>query len=187
LSTVRVADNLLSSGTRHTWEHEVRLVLNLVFDFPEVGVPKLRKALFLRKMGFTITPTDVYNLIPWTWLVDWFTGLGSYVEMIDNINTDKSLINWGLVTGVTTGRVITEGTCQYTNTAIMSTRHDGNTPVITTTLTPVKRVITCELDYKCTVRKDAGSMLGVARTVEPSTLSTYQQSIIGAIVARRSV
>jgi len=173
-------------GTRHTREHEIRLVLSVIFDFPEVGVPKLRGDLFRRKIGLSLTPTDIYNLIPWTWLVDWFTGLGNYVEMIDVINTDRSLVNWGLATCVTKGRVVTEGTSTH-NDFITSTISGSVGVNKTTTSFPlVKRTWVAELSYVANVRKNITEVVGVKALLEPTTLSTYQQSIVGAILARRS-
>jgi len=178
-------DVIESTATRHTWEHEVRTVMNLTFDFPEVGVPKLRRDLFLRKLGFALSPTDIYNLVPWTWLVDWFTGLGNYVELIDNINTDKSLINWGVTTGVTIGRITTEATCKFDNRHRTMFRMNFDTPITTETLVPIRRVIPAVLEYKCIVRKNIPASFGVKSTLRPEDLSPYQQSIIGAILQTR--
>jgi hypothetical protein len=33
-------------------------------------------------MGGRITPSVAYNLIPWSWLVDYFTDLGEFVDAI---------------------------------------------------------------------------------------------------------
>jgi len=38
-----------------------------------------------RIFGFQPTPKQVYNIIPWSWLVDWFTGLGN---VLDNTNVN---------------------------------------------------------------------------------------------------
>lgn len=179
-------DIVEKTETMNRWDHEVKVVLNLTFDFPEVGVPKLRRDLFLRKMGFVLTPTDLYNLVPWTWLVDWFTGLGNYVELIDNINTDKSLINWGVATCITTGVLTTEATCKFDNRYRTSYRHNFDTPITTEQLVPVRRVIPAILRYKCVSRKEIGSGFGVKSTLKPEELSSYQQSIIGAILAQRA-
>ena len=38
--------------------------------------------------GVRITPTLVYKLTPWTWLIDWFTGFGSYIQRLDDFVVD---------------------------------------------------------------------------------------------------
>lgn len=41
--------------------------------------------------GVRVTPSNVYNATPWTWLVDWFTGFG------DNVDKMSAIISDGLV------------------------------------------------------------------------------------------
>jgi hypothetical protein len=159
---------------------QLRLVVNATFDFPPINPASFRSHSFLDRIGLVPRPTDLYNLIPWTWLVDWFTGLGNYVELIDNQSRDDTLVNWGMITGHTTGVLTTElkskvdnidkviedfaGTTTWTNTAEL---HHAST-----------------LNYECSVRKDVASIFSVKTTCEPN-LSAYQKSILGAILAQR--
>jgi len=41
-----------------------------------------KKKMLRRIMGFRVTPAVVYNLMPWTWLVDYFTDLGAFVDAV---------------------------------------------------------------------------------------------------------
>lgn len=42
------------------------------------------KRNFIRKLyGFSLTPSDLYQAMPWSWLIDYFSNLG---DVIDNIN-----------------------------------------------------------------------------------------------------
>jgi len=66
---------------------------------PTVDAPKLRDELVLEKFGlWPPRPSDIYNLIPWSWLVDWFADLGGYLSLVEEIQMDKQLINWGMLT-----------------------------------------------------------------------------------------
>jgi len=38
--------------------------------------------------GLRITPTLLYKIYPWTWAVDWFTGLGKFIERYDDFIQD---------------------------------------------------------------------------------------------------
>lgn len=38
--------------------------------------------------GLRITPTLLYKVYPWTWAVDWFTGLGRFIERYDDFVQD---------------------------------------------------------------------------------------------------
>lgn len=159
---------------------EVRLVINANFDFPPINTVSFQSGQFLDRMGLVPRPTDIYNLIPWTWLVDWFTGLGSYVELIDNMARDDSLVNWGMITAKTSGKLITRRTSKVDNTATVSVNNVGVSSVVTT----VPYVHESTLYYECQIRKDAATALSVKTTVGPN-LTPYQQSIIGAILAQR--
>lgn len=79
-------------------EVTLRLVVNSGINFPECDGPSFRWKLFLDHLGLVPTPADAYDLIPWTWLIDWFTGASDYIHLMDRVNGNKSPINYGLIT-----------------------------------------------------------------------------------------
>jgi hypothetical protein len=170
----------IQTRTEHRRQHELRCVVNATFDFPKVNVPTYKKDLLLHKLGVNPMPTDLYNLIPWSWLVDWFTGLGNYVEAIDTINTDKSLINWGLLTGITKGEITT--TRSFRVDDYWYRRINGTTAESWTQRYKSHQSI---LNYTLQIRRNVTSAYGVKTILEPSSLSLYQQSILAAILASR--
>lgn len=163
-------------------ESEVRLVINATFDFPPLNAPSFRRGHFFDRVGAIPRVTDIYNLVPWTWLVDWFTGLGNYVEVIDNINSDPSLINWGMITAHTSGKLITEW--QSKSDLVSSTRF--NNVYVAIDRGTVNHSHTSQLVYECQIRKDMAQILDVKRTSVPGSLSLYQKSILGALLASRN-
>lgn len=175
-----IGEQLISTVTRHEDHHELRLVINATFDFPPVGVPALRKELFLKKLGVSPTATDLYNLIPWTWLLDWFSGLGNYVDLIDAINRADDLYNWGFLTGITRGKVVTQHNTKLQS--LQQLRINGGTSDIETFQFYNHSSV---LDYKLHIRKDIVEAFGVKSTLDMPSLTTYQQSIIGGIVLSR--
>lgn len=48
---------------------------------------KMKQALTLT--GLRITPTALYNVIPWTWLLDWVTNVGDYIDELTGIWEDQ--------------------------------------------------------------------------------------------------
>lgn len=78
----------------------LRCVINATFRFPPLDEPILRRQLFWRKIGLAPSPSVIYDLIPWTWLLDWFIGLGDYIHIVETIHGDRSLINYGFLTYV---------------------------------------------------------------------------------------
>jgi hypothetical protein len=161
---------------------EVRLVVNCTWDFPPVNSVEFKRRVFRQLTGIEPRVTDIYNLIPWTWLVDWFTGLGNYIEAIDNINHDPSLFNWGMISCRTTGSLVTD---------IVSGSHMdrevriNNTGGITTHF-DVQNNHQSRYDFECQTRSDLATILDVKLTSVPSTLSTYQMSILGALITQRA-
>lgn len=157
-------------------------MINGTFDFPTVNVPHFRERFYLDQVGLIPRFTDVYNIIPWTWLVDWFTGFGNYLELIEETNHDPLLINWGLITAVTRGSLTTE--FSYRN-ATQNDIYVNTVRVSPTAATDATKYHTSVLDFECTTRMNVARVLDVERTTEPESLSGYRQSILAALLASR--
>lgn len=169
-----------SQSSRIERVSETRLVINAIFDFPPADVPRLRQRFFADKIGLVPRFTDVYNIIPWSWLVDWFTGFGNYLELVEEINHDPALINWGLITTRTSGKLITEFKSSYRARSTVQFNGVGAT---TDTFVPVGH--TSILEFECQTRANVANALDVNQTTIPTTLSSYQLSILGALLAQR--
>jgi hypothetical protein len=130
------AEYFQSASSRIEREHEVRLVVNRSFEFPPVNSVEFKRHIFAERTGLQPRITDVYNLTPWTWLLDWFTGLGNYIDLIETINgRDSGVINWGMISCVTKGKLITDYQWQAPSYYTMHAP-SGNTE--TTTYVPGK-------------------------------------------------
>lgn len=44
---------------------------------------------FLTVSGARITPTNVYNMIPWSWAIDWFSNVGDWVDRLTDTWVDS--------------------------------------------------------------------------------------------------
>jgi len=162
-------------------EWETRLVINAIFNFPPINVPHLRQRFFADQVGLIPRFIDVYNIVPWTWLVDWFTGLGNYLEVIEEINHDPLLINWGMITTNIRGRLVTE----FESTSpIFTLVHKDNVQVSFTGI-GVRNRHTSVLEYECQVRENVSKVFDVKQTTIKESLTPYQLSILGAILAQR--
>ncbi len=69
-------------------------------------VPKLdkrvsalaRKALqYRRQYGLEIDPELLWNLTPWSWLIDWFLPIGDYVSAVNNLVLGNTALPWAYV------------------------------------------------------------------------------------------
>lgn len=174
-------EHTTSSSSRMDKESELRLVINATFDFPPINPVRFNHKNFLERIGAYPRPTDLYNLVPWSWLVDWFTGLGHYVELIDETNRDPSLINWGMITCRTQGKITTD---YKSNSTIR--RNTYYNPGETHEDLLVPNVHTSVLSFECQTRRDVAGILAVKRTSDPSSLTTNQKLILGALLAQRT-
>lgn len=177
---VLAGETVMSNATNLTRKVQLDMVINTTFSFPTVNAPKFRNDLFNSKLGVYPRITDLYNLVPWTWLNDWFTGLGNYIEIIDEIHRDQSLINWGFITGkssidVTTnyvGRQLLDRSISVNNIGetVFEKRFSNHTSVL-------------HIDLQ--LRKNVAGIFDVKTTSDPSSLTAYQNSILGALLAQR--
>lgn len=159
---------------------EVRCAINSLIQFPPVDVPKIREDLILKLWGADPQPADVYNLIPWTWLIDWFSGLGEYVNCISALANDKHLINWGLVTFASKGQITTNLKLKGDGSQV--TAITGQ-PTVTVPL-KYRPNRDASLLFKYQVRRSVTSLDGVKIMSSMSGLSTYQTSILAALMAK---
>lgn len=176
-------DYWLETNSRIERNSEVRLVVNRTWDFPPINSAEFKRHVFAERTGVQPRITDVYNLIPWTWLLDWFTGLGNYIDLIETINgRDSGVINWGMISCVTTGRLITDFKSQSTSWSdtLVDNVNVGHREYYT------QNRHTSSYDFECQTRDDVATILDVNVTSVPSTLTPYQMSILGALLAQRS-
>jgi hypothetical protein len=169
------------SSSRIERKHELRLVINAIWDFPPINSVEFKKHVFAQRTGISPRITDVYNLVPWTWLVDWFTGVGNYIDLIDTINNDPKLINSGMISCRTSGRLITDLSSKSTITSSVTS---GGVTTTQSNLTDNRH--TSFYDFECQTRNDVATILDVQLTSVPSTLTTFQKSILGALILQRT-
>jgi len=177
-------ESLVSVGTYGSRVIELRGVINAGLRFPAIALPELQRKLMRQAWGLYPDPEDVYNLVPWTWLADWFTGLGDYVEAFDIINRDPSIINWGFITGISSGYVDTVHTSKATRVQKVSITPPVPATVITENIVE-NRVRTGRLEWKLQVRKTFGSAYGLRPANDLQLFSGDQLVILGAILTSR--
>lgn len=101
---------------------------------------------------------------------------------MEQVNSDKRIINWGLITCELTGSVITD---------YFSETEDKFNLSIDFVDSETKRLIannhSSSFDYKAIVRKSVSSATsGLNIVSDPSSLTTYQKSILGALISQRT-
>lgn len=160
---------------------ELRVVVRTLIDFPQLEVPEVRRNFIAEHIGAGLpTPEDMYNLMPWTWLFDWFTGLGDFVSCYDRVNLDPKLVDFGCITG--------ESTCvakSILRTERQTIRQRAVTPPIPPVwhqdINPNSMTREARLHCKLQIRRSLSSAYGVKPSWETGVLSAFQISILGAL------
>jgi hypothetical protein len=163
---------LTSSGTRQC---ELRCVANVCIQFPKVDLPKLRSSLFAEKLGLYPSPSDIYDLVPWTWMIDWFSGLGDYVHIMDTIRKDRSIVNYSFMTYREVSNIRAHFGGKYTGTWFYN--FDGS---ISNGSTTGYKTHVGVLNLTYHLRKSMDQVASVKTYWDPS-LSGSQKAIIGAL------
>lgn len=162
---------------------DLRLVTNVNVEFPNVKVPALRESLLQRMWGLDPTPATVYNAVPWTWLIDWFSDMGDYIDLIDAVNYDEDLINFGFITyqssGVFGKTPEISWARRYLESRVGTVLYDtGN--VLSYYQIPL------EYRFRHTVRKDLSAIGSLKSTSTLANLAGDQLAILGALLAKRA-
>jgi hypothetical protein len=173
-------DGSYTSSTSNSFTRKTRLkmVVNTTFSFPPTDLPNFKKNEFLRQLGLAPTPVDLYNLVPWTWLFDWFTGFGNYLEVIENVNSDSSLINWGFITAKVDYELRTEYVSKlkwFRASSVVGHPGSYDEPI-------VNYNHVSKLHGTLQLRKDLSTIMDVKTISNPENFSPYQISILGAII-----
>lgn len=156
------------------------MAINATFQFPPAELPSLRESLVDKLYGENPTIDTLYNLTPWSWLLDWFTGFGEYVNIIERINTDPSLINYGYITYASRGILRGDATLSWIDSDTRYYRPDVSHTYTT------KRTVGASSQYEFSFQKRVNmSDLGVASTLVEPSLNSFQSSILGALLAQR--
>lgn len=161
---------------------EVRCSVNSGLNLPRVDLPALRKNLFNEKLGATPKPGDLYDLLPWTWLEDWFFGASSYIHLMDEVNGQRNIVNYGLLTYHSDIRV----DARWNNYWLDFHKHlivppGGQSGENVRQDLP--RTATFQAEYQ--LRKDVMAFAGVA-DYSGKGLSPYRSSILAALFSQFS-
>lgn len=63
----------------------------------EVKTPEGMLEFRRKALGMTLTPDLVWNLVPWTWLLDWHSSFGSSIANLTNGNVDDLVAEYAFV------------------------------------------------------------------------------------------
>lgn len=171
---------VLSHQATNAWE--VRTSVNFLVKFPKLEVPVLKSRLKDELWGLRFRVTDFYNLVPWTWLTDWFTGLGDYLNLIESVVTDDSLVNWATMTYSSEYDLVSTYSYSLKTRNVL---YDTGVKIIDYTES-FPRNHSSLLRSNFQIRRDVGNLTGLLRqTWLPQSLSEFQAAILGSLLLQR--
>jgi len=122
-----------------------------------------RKIILAQKvLGAGASPADAWNLLPWSWLVDWFSDIGDFAKNLDAVILDNQVLVYGYMMEHTVS--------SYTYTLVGPYYYHDNS------VGPVPPSVTLVSETK---RRISASPYGFGLTL--GGLSTLQKSILGAL------
>lgn len=177
---LNIDDTNHPAGVTGTRDITLRAVSNTGINFPECDKPSFRMKLFLDKMGLVPNAADAYDLIPWTWLIDWFTGATDYIHLMNRVNGNRDLVNYSLITYKSITRV--KGARQMYGLSTVGWKHVppdlGTAPLHTETYTQWWD-FSGELVLKYELRLSVASLLSVGTYSSP--LNEDQKAILTSL------
>jgi len=166
---------------------ELRLVVNQTIVFPPATVPKFSDKNYRKILGVQPTVKDFYDLIPFSWLVDWFTGLGDYINIVDAIFSDRQLVHYGFLTAVYTETTTHKYRVKVRDCVetVTQTSFDSSNDVRTFSKVKSTQLYHTEYIRKIYFREDLSNLDGVKSFGGGMfNLSDFQTSILGSLLAK---
>lgn len=121
------------------------------------------KKMLYRLYGVRLPPSTIYNAIPWTWLIDWFTNLGDIIDNLDPGVADRLAADYLYLM-----RTV-ERESRLDLVATLYTDRHGNSAVINTST----------INFFSEKKRIVGNPFGFS--VSQTPLSAMQLSILGAL------
>lgn len=160
-----------STVTRHTYETRTWAVGSFRYVLPPGprNVDWNRK-MYRRIMGGRLAPSQIYAVIPWSWLVDYFTDLGRFIDAISPGVADRLIADYAYLMRTVSAKTETTGTLY----AKVGRTKVGNSYVYETRSFSASTVTTRVLKARV-----VASPFGWG--IKQSSLNTRQLAILGAL------
>jgi hypothetical protein len=73
-----------------------------VFYDSDISMPETRSHSLAALLGVIPTPADVWAILPWSWLIDWFSNAGDLLENLTDQIVDRQVTKYAYIMGETT-------------------------------------------------------------------------------------
>lgn len=131
-----------------------------------------KRKMMHRLYGLRVTPSVVYNMIPWSWLVDWFTNAGDMISNLDVGVADRLAADYF-----------------YIMSSHEISRERYGWGALNGDLGPYNKVVFSTVTKASEIRKTRfrGNPFGLPANTALSSLTPHQLSILGALGLSRLI
>lgn len=143
------------------------------YYIPDVGSPQWTRRATLALFGVNPTPASLWAILPWSWLIDWFSNVGDVMSNLSQNAVDNLVSEYSYImceSAVTEEATVHVKTDALDNILFRIPAHEH-------TYCTTKKVVT-------KARVGGGNPYGL--NVQLGDLSLYQLSILGALGISRS-
>jgi hypothetical protein len=88
-------------SSRYTITRERWFSAEFLFWIDDIRLPNTRAHIGAGLVGLRITPADVWDALPWTWLIDWFANVGDVLHNLEDNVADRQVSRYAYVMGKT--------------------------------------------------------------------------------------
>ena len=128
------------------------------------------RSMYRKILGLSLSPSQLYNLIPWSWLVDYFSGLGSFMDAVSGGVADRLVFDYAYIMRTSETKIVREST-QYVISSTKTVNGQVQSTYIASTATSSARYV-----FK---RRCPATPFGWGLTTE--SLTPHQIGILGAL------
>jgi len=161
------------SGQRTTTT-KVWYAANYRYYVPDIGSSQWDRRARLALFGALPTPELLYEVLPWSWLVDWFSNVGDVISNMSSNAVDNLVQNYAYTMKHVKVQTSLASTSYHPASSPGSSAHWPEKHVNATSIYTVETKL----------RDGTGNPFGL--NVKLSSLSTYQLSILAALGISRS-
>jgi len=147
---------------------------NYRYYVPDIGSSQWDRRARLALFGALPTPELLWEVLPWSWLIDWFSNVGDVISNMSTNAVDNLVQNYAYTMKHVTTQVVLTSDSYHPSSSPGSAAHWPERSVHATSTYTVETKL----------RDGTGNPFGL--NVKLSSLSTYQLSILAALGISRS-
>lgn len=105
-------------SSRFTKTQKIWFSGEYVFWIDDIRWPNTRAHLGAGLVGLRITPADVWDALPWSWLIDWFANIGDILDNLHESVADRQVSRYAYLMGQTNRTYVQTTTDGYYSVAL---------------------------------------------------------------------